>query len=281
MEILRVFNNNVVLAKDDDGGEVILTGRGLGFQAKPGQRVDASKIVRTFVPSDGRDPDHLAQMLSDIDPEIIRIVVDAMKQAGLGERETGSTTLVMALSDHLAGAVERQRRGIVVEYPLVGEISNLYPKEYEQGCALLQAINGKLPEPLPAGEETSLAMHLVNAGFATGDLTYTYTMTGVIQQMLDIIEHTYGLTLDRESVNVGRFITHLRYLFIRIHQNRQLADEPAPIINAIRDAYPEALRCASTIGRLLELRLDADVSEDEVAYLAMHVARVTADARQQ
>ncbi|MBT1175596.1 PRD domain-containing protein [Bifidobacterium sp. LC6] len=279
MEILRVFNNNVVLAKDGNGGEVILTGRGLGFQAKPGQSVDASKIVRTFVPADGRDPDHLAQMLSDIDPEIIRIVVDAMKDSGLGERELGSTTLVMALADHIAGAIARQQRGIAVEYPLVGEISNLYPKEYEQGCVLLKAINGRLSQPLPAGEETSLAMHLVNAGFATGDLTYTYTMTGVIQQMLDIIEHAYGLKLDRESVNVGRFITHLRYLFIRIHQNKQLADEPAPIINAIRDAYPEALRCASTIGRLLELRLDADVSEDEVAYLAMHVARVTADAR--
>ena len=39
MEILRVFNNNVVLAKGGDGGEVILTGRGLGFQAKPGQTV--------------------------------------------------------------------------------------------------------------------------------------------------------------------------------------------------------------------------------------------------
>ena len=34
MEILRVFNNNVVLAKDR-GREVILTGRGLGFKAKP------------------------------------------------------------------------------------------------------------------------------------------------------------------------------------------------------------------------------------------------------
>ena len=54
MEILRVFNNNVVLAKGGDGGEVILTGRGLGFQAKPGQTVDESKVVRTFVPLDGR-----------------------------------------------------------------------------------------------------------------------------------------------------------------------------------------------------------------------------------
>ena len=97
MEILRVFNNNVVLAKGGDGGEVILTGRGLGFQAKPGQTVDESKVVRTFVPSDGRDPDHLAQMLADIPPEIIRVVVESMQEAGLGERETGSTTLVMAL----------------------------------------------------------------------------------------------------------------------------------------------------------------------------------------
>lgn len=37
-------------------------------------------------------------------------------------------------------------------------------------------------------------------------------MTGVIQQLLDIIDHSYGITLDRSSVNVGRFITHLRYL---------------------------------------------------------------------
>ena len=222
MEILRVFNNNVVLAKGGDGGEVILTGRGLGFQAKPGQTVDESKVVRTFVPSDGRDPDHLAQMLADIPPEIIRVVVESMQETGLGERETGSTTLVMALSDHVANAVERVRRGIDITYPLLGEVSNLYPQEYAQGRAMLASLNVRLDVTLPDGEVTALAMHLVNAGFATGDLSYTYTMTGVIQQLLDIIDHSYGITLDRSSVNVGRFITHLRYLFVRIHQHLSL-----------------------------------------------------------
>ena len=48
MKILRVFNNNVVLAKDG-AREVIVTGRGLGFQAKPGQRVDdATAETRTI-----------------------------------------------------------------------------------------------------------------------------------------------------------------------------------------------------------------------------------------
>ena len=238
MEILRVFNNNVVLAKGGDGGEVILTGRGLGFQAKPGQTVDESKVVRPF----------------------------------------GSTTLVMALSDHVANAVERVRRGIDITYPLLGEVSNLYPQEYAQGRAMLASLNARLDVTLPDGEATALAMHLVNAGFATGDLSYTYTMTGVIQQLLDIIDHSYGITLDRSSVNVGRFITHLRYLFVRIHQHQQLTDEPAPVMKVIRESYPAALRCARTIASLLELRLDTDISDDETAYLAMHVARVTGHA---
>ncbi|NEG89665.1 PRD domain-containing protein [Bifidobacterium aerophilum] len=276
MEILRVFNNNVVLAKDDDGGEVILTGRGLGFQARPGHPVDTAKVVRKFVPADGRDPDHLAQMLSDIPPEIIRIVVDAMREAGLSEQDIASTTLVMALADHVAGAISRVTQGIKVVYPLLGEVRNLYPQEYARGCALLTAINKRLGSmQLPEGEETALALHLVNAGFLTGDLSYTYTMTGVIQQMLDIIAQTYGITLDQGSVSVGRFITHLRYLFVRIHQHKQLDSEPEPIVNAIRESYPEALHCAMTIASVLELRLGADISDDEIAYLTLHVARVT------
>lgn len=56
MKILRVFNNNLVLALDESGREVILTGRGLGFQARPGQEaLDAAKVSRVFVPADGGD----------------------------------------------------------------------------------------------------------------------------------------------------------------------------------------------------------------------------------
>ncbi|MBT1177332.1 PRD domain-containing protein [Bifidobacterium callimiconis] len=279
MEILRVFNNNVVLAKDDDGGEVILTGRGIGFQGKPGKPIDPASVVRKFVPSDGRDPDHLAQMLTDIPPETLRAVLESMKEAGLDESALGSTTLVVALADHVDNAVARVRNGVHIAYPLMGEVRNLYPKEYAQSQALLKSLNKRLDGVLPDEETTALSLHLVNAGFSSGDLTYTYTMTGVIQQMLAIIEQSYGVTLDQASVNVGRFITHLRYLFVRIHQNQQLESEPDPIVAAIRDSYPEAMQCASRIASVLELRLDADITEDEVAYLALHVARVVGKAK--
>lgn len=113
MKILRVFNNNVVLAKDG-AREVIVTGRGLGFQAKPGQRVDDAKIVRVFVPADGRDPDHIAELLSEIPPEIIRLVTDAMTATGLAEQAESQPTLVMALRPlhrcGAEGAAPRQHR---------------------------------------------------------------------------------------------------------------------------------------------------------------------------
>ena len=47
-----MLNNNVVLARDEIGREAILTGRGLGFQRKRGQDVDASLISRRYIPAE-------------------------------------------------------------------------------------------------------------------------------------------------------------------------------------------------------------------------------------
>ncbi|MDO5533160.1 MAG: PRD domain-containing protein [Propionibacteriaceae bacterium] len=278
MKILRVFNNNLVLAREPGGDEVILTGRGLGFQAKPGQEVDPAKVVRRFVPSDGRDPDHLAALLAGIPPEHIHLVSVALAEAGVTPTASGgATTLVIALADHLNFAVHRVESGLEVAYPLVAEVTNLYAGEYAQAQAVLASLNQRLDTPLPESEAVAIALHLVNAGMATGDLSYTYTMTGVIQQMVAVIEQSYGVALPSTSVSVGRLITHLRYLFVRIHQHSQLDEGRSAIGAAIRDAYPQALECALRLAQVVELRLDAALTDDEVSYLTLHVARVVQD----
>lgn len=281
MEILRVFNNNVVLARRPDETEVVLTGRGVGFQAKPGQRVDESKVVRTFVPVDGRDPDHMAEQIASIPPERVQQVEAALTRAGIGLLAAQSPWLVIALADHLGFAVERSRRGIVLEYPLEAEVSQLYPQEFAQAGAVLQELQRIVEAPLPDGEGVAIALHLVNAGFSTGDLSHTYTMTGLIQQLLEVIGETYGMQLQTSTLGVARFITHLRYLFVRISTRRQLEGEVSRIGRAIQETYPEAHRCAARVASLLELRLDVQITDDEIAYLALHISRVTADPRVQ
>jgi len=277
MDIARVFNNNLVLALDEDGREVILTGRGLGFQARPGQRIDPARVARVFVPADGRDPDHLAQLLSGIPPEHIQLVSDALAEVGL-DKVGHNPSLVIALADHISFALRRLAIGMELDYPLQAEVQHLYTDEYEQAQALLAAINARAERQLPADEAVGLALHLVNAGFATGDLSYTYKMTGVIQQMVAVIGQTFALDVDSGSVSIGRFITHLRYLFVRIHQHRQLEESQTAIGTAIRNTYPEAAECARRLAELLEIRLGSPLTYDETSYLALHVARVVADA---
>ncbi|HEY8718875.1 PRD domain-containing protein [Pengzhenrongella sp.] len=276
MKVARVFNNNVVLALDDAGREVILTGRGLGFQARPGQAVDPAQIVRTFVPTDGRDSDHLAQLLAGIPPEHIQLVGSALAEVGL-DTLGRNPALIIALADHVSFALRRIAVGMELEYPLLAEVQNLYAEEYAKAAALLAAINARSETQLPGAEAVGLALHLVNAGFATGDLSYTYTMTGAIQQMVTVIQQTFSLDLDAGSVSVGRFITHLRYLFVRIHQHKQLDQKLSPIGAVIRETYPHEVECALRLADLLELRLGSTLTDDEVSYLALHVARVAAD----
>ncbi|EWS80524.1 PRD domain-containing protein [Brachybacterium phenoliresistens] len=275
MKALRVLNNNVVLARDDDGQEVILTGRGIGFSSKQGRAIDPALIVRVFVPADGRDPDHLAEAFSLIDEEVLRAVVIALGEVGIEGRESRRPTLAIAVADHVASALDRARRGIVLEYPLRAEVQTLYASEYAQARRLLQAINEHVDPQLGDAEATALALHLVNAGFASGDLSFTYTMTGIIQQMLAVVGERFGVEVSEDTMSAARFITHVRYLFVRIQQHRQLSGQESTIGAGIRENFPEATRTAQQLATIVELRLGHALSPDEVSYLALHVARMT------
>lgn len=278
VKALRVLNNNVVLARDERGQEVILTGRGIGFSSRQGKAIDPALVQRVFVPTDGRDPDHLAEILALISEEVLRAVVIALSEVGIEGRESTRPTLAIAVADHIAGALDRARRGITIEYPLRAEVQTLYATEYAQARALLRAINEHVDPKLDDSEATALALHLVTAGFASGDLSFTYTMTGIIQQMFAVVRERYGLDAAHESMSSARFITHVRYLFVRIQQHRQLKGEESTLGKGIRQNYPDATHTAQQLATIIELRLGEPVSEDEVSYLALHVARMTMDA---
>lgn len=48
MLITKAINNNVVLAEDDAGRELVLFGKGLGFRGAPSYIEDESSIQRSF-----------------------------------------------------------------------------------------------------------------------------------------------------------------------------------------------------------------------------------------
>ncbi len=48
MKIGKIFNNNAVMAKDNNNREIVLIGCGLAFKKKVGDEIDEALIEKTF-----------------------------------------------------------------------------------------------------------------------------------------------------------------------------------------------------------------------------------------
>ncbi|WP_299050949.1 CAT RNA binding domain-containing protein, partial [uncultured Actinomyces sp.] len=161
MVILRVLNNNVVLARDEIGREAILTGRGLGFGRRPGQDVDASLVARRYVPADNAES--VAEVIAGIPLERLALIERVFRRAA---RELGTgvpSSTIVAVVDHVNQAMERVRQGLVMDYPLRAEAAHLHPQELALAEAMVAELNAAQDVQLPAGEAVALALHLFTA----------------------------------------------------------------------------------------------------------------------
>lgn len=275
MRVTKVFNNNVLLATDDAGAEVVLMGKGLGFQVRAGDPVRTADVERTFVAGGGTTPERIVALLEEIPAEDIdltqRIVAEAREQ--LGPHITGH--VVVPLADHISFALRRAREDVQITYPLQWEVLHLYPKEVAFARHALEVVRSATGVELPALEAVPLALHFVNAQFGAGELSRTVEMTEVFGAVLGILRTRLGVELDEESIDVARFITHLRYLFVRQQQGTAPPDMQGVLLEAVRSQHPSAVEAAVAIQGLLRERYDWTVTGDEVLYLALHVARLT------
>ena len=48
MRIKKIINNNILCAVDDHGNELIVTGRGIGFQRHRGELIDPAAVEHTY-----------------------------------------------------------------------------------------------------------------------------------------------------------------------------------------------------------------------------------------
>ncbi|MBM6979819.1 MAG: PRD domain-containing protein [Actinomyces succiniciruminis] len=275
MEILRVFNNNVILARDELGRETILTGRGLGFQHKPGQEVDASRVARRYVLA--QNAESVGEVMAAIPLERIALIERTFRAAA---RELGTTvpsSTVVAVVDHVNQAMERAAAGIVMDYPLRAEAAHLHPEELRLAERMVAELNRAQEVQLPDGEAVALALHLFAAAVGAPSTQEATRQSKLIGQVMDVLKAAYGRDFRADSIDAARFAVHLRYFLVRARTDEQVADGTGTAIaESLRLRYPRAYRVAVRVKELLEMRLGITVQDDETAYLTMHVARLEA-----
>ena len=273
MKISRIINNNVVSTCDEEGREVIVMGRGVGFKAKEGSTIDEDKIEKVFRLDSQNTMDKFKELLVNLPMEHVQISAEIISYAKEVLNRPINPNVYITLTDHINFALERFKQKMMFSNPLIREVRSFYHAEYLIGEYAIAMIDRDLGIKLPVDEAASIALHIVNAEYDApmGD---TIKITNLIQQVSEVVEEHFNIKLDEQSLSYERFITHLRFLAQRVFTGEHMELDNLEFQKVIDRLYPEEYACSQKVQALIKLQYGHQVTEEEVAYLALHIKRI-------
>lgn len=210
--IVRKLNNNVALAREDSGKELVVFGKGIGYPKTPYTLYDESRISKRFYGVS----DKVLRIVASLSDDALLAATEIVE---LAHSELGCSlnpNLAFTLADHIQFAISRTTEGIPIENPLAAEIAAVYPRETAIGHRGVEIAHRYCRVQIPSTEAYAIAMHLVNGEMqntgSMGDMSLVMESTELIEKLMVIVERVLDQRIDRFSYAYMCFATHLRYL---------------------------------------------------------------------
>lgn len=273
MLVKQILNNNVVSAVDEQGLEVILTGRGLGFKTQNGASVDKQAIEKIFRLEDPALSVRFKDLISEVPVEIVQLTADIVAMVRSNLAHSVSEGLLITLADHLHFALKRQQNNELISNPLEWEVRHFYTAEYALGRQALAMIVARTGFLLPDSEACSIALHIVNAGL-NDTMGKTTKITRLIYQLQNIVKYFFNLTIDESSLNYQRFITHLKFFAQRVVDGVVINNDDDEFFAIARRRYQHTLKCVEAINEFVSKNYHHTMSNSEKLYLTVHIENV-------
>ena len=271
MKILKKLNNNVVLALNERGEEIIVTGKGLGFRKMPYILEDISLIEKKYiVPKNTK----ASEILESIPNEVIKVTEKVIRSGYKELNMEFNADILLTLSDHINFAIQRSKEGVEMRSPLQWEIKHLYPKEYEIGFNSIDIIENDLGVKLDKNEAAFIALHFINAQIGNHDMTETTKITTIMGEILSLIKYKFKIEFNEDSFEFTRFVTHIRYFIIRQVNNKPLDNDNNDMFDLMKDKLTEELGCVEIIEKHLNKNYGWKCTNDEKLYLMLHIQRI-------
>ena len=269
----KIINNNAVYSHDENGEEVIVVGKGIGFGKKAGQKIDDNRIEKIFRFSP-KEFNQFAQLVNEIPFENIQLAEEIVDYAYNTLGRDLNKNVYITVTDHLNYAIERKKMGVHFENALLWEIKKFYKEEFEIGLHALDLVKERTGVELPNDEAGYIALHIVNAEM-NGDITKVGSIPEIIKGLLDIVRTTFKIEFDEDSLSYERFVTHLKFLLQRTIQKECYTNEDEEYAQMFFLRYPKSYRCTKKMMKYLREQMGTyEESGEELMYLTVHIQRV-------
>ena len=128
--IIHPMNNNVALAKHENGEEVVLIGSGIAFNKKKGDIVLESKIEKIFRLRTEESKENFVALLKDVPLDFITVTYDVIDTLSKKYDYPVQEYIYVTLTDHIYCSYQAVQQGRYKESDLP-DASDKYPVPYQ------------------------------------------------------------------------------------------------------------------------------------------------------
>lgn len=278
MKIVRICNNNIAVVLADDGREMVVFGNGICFNHKKGEKLDESRIEKRFILEDKAVLSKVEELLGQIPEIYFTITEEIVRMIGEQSDLVLSENIYITLMDHICLSLEREKKGIILDNPLLMDIKQIYKKEYALAKKARRIIEKHLDLRVSDQEAGFIALHIVNASM-NQQFDVTMRAPKLIQMILEIIRVHFSVEFDEESFHFERFLRHLQFFVKRVLDKRSVQENDTFLYKMSLDAYPDAIACVNKISLFIEMNYKIKVSNAEKGYLAYHIVNVVRERK--
>ncbi|MDR6120563.1 transcriptional antiterminator [Bacillus sp. SLBN-46] len=270
--IEKVLNNNVLIAEHPSYEEVVVIGKGIGFNRKRGDYIDTDVVEKLFVLENEKEQENYIKLLPFIDNEFLEVIISAMDLIKQRTHSVLNEHIHVALTDHLMFALTRASQGMEMKNPFLVETKALYRHEFEIAKEVVGLIKEKTGIDLPIGEVGFIALH-IHSAVTNRNLSDVNQYSQLVSRLVEMVEEQFEIEIDKESIDYMRLVRHLRFAIERVVKGEKV-EEPEKIASLLKEEYPVCYNLSWKLIKVMQQTLKMKVFDAEAVYLTMHLQRL-------
>ncbi|ADO58004.1 PtsGHI operon antiterminator [Paenibacillus jamilae] len=273
LKVAKALNNNVIIGMHPEHDEVVVIGKGIGFNRKPGDLMPLDSVEKLFILKSHEEQEQYKRLLPELDEKLIEVIGEVLHLVQLQAKKPLNEHILIALTDHIAFSINRHKQGITIHNPFLYETREIYPQEYKMAEQAVALIKDKMDVDLGEDEIGFVALHIYSA-MTNQHISEVRKDSRLIADMVQVVETTLDYRIPLQSLDYSRLLTHLRFAIERVRRG-EIVQEIYRLDKLLNEEYPEMYMLAWKLTKIMEKRLRKPVYPAEVSYLTMHLQRLS------
>ena len=202
-----------------------------------------------------------------LDDEVLQRVVDCLVRLDDSGIYTLTEHSYLGLILHIAIAMNRILQAETLAAEDVPAIVTEDEEEYILAGQIVKALEAEFALRIPEIEISYIYLHIKGSKHQQVLGVESEDMLALVNDMVNAFDEEQAFALKQDDEFIKGLLAHLQPTFIRLTHQMKINN---PILADIKKEYKEIFEKCQNVAKVLENRIQKEVPEEEIGYLAIH-----------